>query len=1023
MTAFQAPTGTRDVLAPESARIEALVGGFAGLARRAAYGLIISPMFEDAGVFRRGVGEVSELVTKEMYEFEDRGGRLLALRPEGTASVVRAYVQHRPPLPFKSWYVTPAFRYERPQAGRYRQHHQLGVEAIGSADPDLDVEVVALLDDYLRGAGLSRLALRLNSMGDDNCRPAYVQRLEAFFAENAAALCGEHAEHWARNPLRVLDCKRPECMALRAEMPRLSAMRCEDCEAHFACVREGLDALGVGYELDDFLVRGLDYYTRTTFEFGSLALESAQNAVGGGGRYDKLVAALGGPETPGIGFATGIERVLLALDAEGRRRPTRALRSTSSSSISPAGGPRSARDLTDRPGAGLLRRARLRPAFAEGPATTGRPLRRLGGADRRRGGAGRPPGDGAGAARRRQPPPGAPRGGRARGAAAHPAREGAGVSGAPRSPRPLGLRTHYCGALGEGDVGATVAICGWVAHRREHGEHLAFLDVRDHTGLVQCVIDTRLPVRSEYVVRVEGTLRKRPAGTENPDLATGLVELADCQLEILSEAQPPPFVIDGHSEPDESVRLRYRYLDLRTSRMQRNLRLRARIYRALREQMTAEDFLEIETPLLWTPTPEGAREFAIPSRLQHGSFYVLPQSPQIAKQLTMVGGLDRYYQIARCMRDEDLRADRQFEFSQLDLEASFVTEREVRDVVTRALYAAVEASLGERPAPPVEMTWDEAIDRFGSDKPDLRFTMELVELTSALAETEFQAFRGEAVSVRAIVLAGGAELGRARLDALIERAKALGAKGLVWMRAVAGAGGVDLESPIAKFLSDGERAEMVRRCGAAAGDLVLIVADERERASLILGQLRVELGRPPVTEGPLSFCWVIDFPLFEGRDEAGNLVAAHHPFTMPKPGDLEKLTSDPLAVRAQSYDLVLNGWELGSGSIRIHRPDIQSQIFTALGISDEEAASRFGFLLGAFAYGAPPHGGFAVGLDRFVALLAGEENIREVIAFPKTQSGSDLMTGAPRPLGARQLGELGLTVVAPPRGVAPTEPR
>ena len=318
MNLFQAPTGTRDVLAPESARVEALIGTFAVLARRANYGLILSPMFEDAGVFRRGVGEASELVTKEMYEFEDRGGRLLALRPEGTASVVRAYIQHRPQPPFKAWYATPAFRYERPQAGRYRQHHQLGVEAIGSADPDLDVEVIALLADYLHAVGLQAITLRLNSMGDDECRPAYVARLEQFLEAHASELCAEHQENWKRNPLRVLDCKRVECLALRPQMPRLSEQRCGPCEAHFARVREGLDALGIAYELDDFLVRGLDYYTRTTFEFGSDALQAAQNAVGGGGRYDKLVGALGGPETPGIGFATGIERVLLALEAEGK---------------------------------------------------------------------------------------------------------------------------------------------------------------------------------------------------------------------------------------------------------------------------------------------------------------------------------------------------------------------------------------------------------------------------------------------------------------------------------------------------------------------------------------------------------------------------------------------------------------------------------------------------------------------------------------------------------------------------------
>jgi aspartyl-tRNA synthetase len=584
--------------------------------------------------------------------------------------------------------------------------------------------------------------------------------------------------------------------------------------------------------------------------------------------------------------------------------------------------------------------------------------------------------------------------------------------GTPDAPVARGLRSDYCGVLGVADVGRNVSICGWVAHRREHGEHLAFIDVRDHTGIVQCVVDASVQVRTEWVVRVSGTLRHRPEGTENPELATGAVELAECSVEVLSEAQPPPFAIDGHNEADEAVRLRYRYLDLRSSRMQHNLRLRAKVYRALRNTMGDQGFVEIETPLLWTPTPEGAREFAIPSRLQHGSFYVLPQSPQIAKQLSMVGGFDRYFQIARCMRDEDLRADRQFEFTQLDVEASFVTESDIREVITDALYDAIELVRGERPAAPVVMTWDEAMRRFGTDKPDLRFAMELVDLGPALASTEFKAF--QAPAVRAICLAGGAALGRARLDALIERAKGLGAKGLVWMRTVASEGGIDLESPVAKFLSEAERQAMIAATGAAEGDLLLIVADEYLRACQILGQLRVDLARPPVAEGPLSFCWVIDFPLFEGIDESGELISAHHPFTMPKAEHLDLIDTDPLAVRAQSYDLVLNGWELGSGSIRIHRGDIQSKMFRVLGVSDEEAESRFGFLLGAFRFGAPPHGGFAVGLDRFIAILAGEDNIREVIAFPKTQSGTDLMTGAPRPIGERQLRELGIRVPPPP---------
>jgi aspartyl-tRNA synthetase len=366
------------------------------------------------------------------------------------------------------------------------------------------------------------------------------------------------------------------------------------------------------------------------------------------------------------------------------------------------------------------------------------------------------------------------------------------------------------------------------------------------------------------------------------------------------------------------------------------------------------------------------------------------------------------------MRDEDLRADRQFEFTQLDVESSFVTEGDVRRFVTEAVLEAALAVTGDELEPPVTMTWAEAIDRYGSDKPDLRFAMELVDCTKIFSATEFNAFRAD--TVKALRAPGLGDLGRGRLDALIERAKSLGAKGLVWMRVVRGDdGGLDVEAPVARFLSADERQGLLAATSAEAGDLLLLVADERQRASLVLGQLRNDLGRPPVAEGPYRFCWVIDFPLFEGRDEDGRLVAAHHPFTMPHAEDLELLATDPLAVRAQSYDLVLNGWELGSGSIRIHRADIQRRVFEALGISDEEAEARFGFLLGAFRYGAPPHGGFAVGIDRLVAILCGEENIREVIAFPKTQSGTDLMTGGPKPIPPRQLGELGIRLVEPPR--------
>jgi aspartyl-tRNA synthetase len=575
---------------------------------------------------------------------------------------------------------------------------------------------------------------------------------------------------------------------------------------------------------------------------------------------------------------------------------------------------------------------------------------------------------------------------------------------------PAGLRSAYCGVLRAADTGRTVSVCGWLARRREHGEHLAFVDLRDHTGIIQCVVDGARDLRSEHVLRITGTVRLRPQGTVNPGLSTGEVELGECEVEVLSTAEPPPFSLDARSETDEAVRLRYRYLDLRTDRMQYNLRLRAQVNSALRRTMERQGFVEVETPMLWTPTPEGAREFAIPSRLQRGSFYVLPQSPQIAKQLLMVGGIDRYYQIARCMRDEDLRADRQFEFTQLDIEASFVGQAEVLGFVSEAVIEAAFAVTGERPPEIVTMTWNEALDRFGTDKPDLRFGMELVDLNEAVAGTEFNAFKAACVRAIRVPGPGAGEWPRSRLDGLVGRALELGAAGLVWMRVRAER---VLESPVAKFLSESHQRRIVDATSAEPGDLVLVVAGERERTCKVLGQLRLDLGQPAISERPFRFVWITEFPLFDGVDDEGHPVAAHHPFTMPHPDDIDLLETDPMIVRSQSYDLVLNGWELGSGSIRIHRADIQRRVFKALGISDEDAESRFGFLLGAFRYGAPPHGGFAVGLDRFVALLAGEDNIREVIAYPKTQSGADLMSGAPKPLTARVLAELGIRVVSP----------
>ncbi len=585
-----------------------------------------------------------------------------------------------------------------------------------------------------------------------------------------------------------------------------------------------------------------------------------------------------------------------------------------------------------------------------------------------------------------------------------------------------GLRNHYCGELSEADIGREVSVCGWVDRRRTHGEHLAFLDVRDHSGVVQCVVDERIDARNEYVVCISGVVRERPEGTVNPALATGEVEIGDCTVEVLQQAETIPIPL--HTDVDENLRLRYRYLDLRRERLQRNLRIRARVNAAIREAMDSQGFVEIETPMLVASTPEGARDFVVPSRLHPGNFYALPQSPQLFKQLCMVGGLDRYYQIARCLRDEDLRADRQFEFMQLDAEAAFVGADEVITFITSAVSGAVEAVTGSPLGEVPIITWGEAMERYGTDKPDIRFGMELVDCSDLFAETQARVF--QVPCIKGIRVPSGAELGRNRIDDLTAACKRWGAKGLAWFRVCeaddndtnndanndANHGAPTLDGALTKFMSATERAALPQRLGAAPGDMVMLIADEPRLVNRVLGMLRLELGRPPVNEGGLAPLWVVDFPMFEDIDAEGNPQAAHHPFTMPHPDDLDYLVrggaESLLRVRSQAYDLVINGWELGSGSVRIHDAAIQKQVFAALGIDEATAERRFGFLLEAFGYGAPPHAGFAFGIDRLVALLAGEENIREVIAFPKTQSGADPLTGAPGPIDSTHLGELGL---------------
>lgn len=569
------------------------------------------------------------------------------------------------------------------------------------------------------------------------------------------------------------------------------------------------------------------------------------------------------------------------------------------------------------------------------------------------------------------------------------------------------FRTCHAGTIDDSRIGDTVTLAGWVQRRRDHGG-VAFIDLRDASGLVQIVADpAEIPtvdeLRMEYCVSVTGKVRVRPAGTENPDLPTGAYEVGATAIAVLSPSEPLPFMLDERIDVDERIRLQYRFLDLRRPSMSANLRARSKTVAAIRGTLDVKGFLEVETPTLIRSTPEGARDMLVPSRLRKGTFYALPQSPQLFKQLLMIGGVERYFQIARCYRDEDLRADRQLEFTQLDLEGSFWAEEDVQEAIEATIAAAVKAVRGvEVEVPFRRITWKESMDRFGIDKPDLRFGMEIVDLGPGLEGTEFGVFRSTLESggvVRGINI-GTREFPRSLADALTEDAKAHGAGGLVWM--VVEPDG-SLRSPVAKFLSDTELQTITSRLEAHEGDVCLIVADQWKTAVTALGALRNKLGRPTGHEN-LDFLWVTDFPMFEEED--GVITFSHHPFTSPQ--DLDVMRDSPEAALSRAYDLVLNGVELGSGSVRIHDPEVQSQVFEILGIDREQAERRFGWFLEALRYGTPPHAGFAYGIDRLVMILQNEPSIREVIPFPKTQTGTDPLTSSPSEVDEGQLTELGI---------------
>ena len=579
-------------------------------------------------------------------------------------------------------------------------------------------------------------------------------------------------------------------------------------------------------------------------------------------------------------------------------------------------------------------------------------------------------------------------------------------------------RSHTCGELRPEHVGQEVTLAGWVHRRRDHGP-LIFVDLRDRYGITQVVFDSASPEvhavaeesRSEYVIQVRGLVRSRPPEAHNPDLATGDIEVTALSASVLNPARTTPLYIAKEGGEDESLRLKYRYLDLRRERMQRNIILRHRVVKFMRDFLDVQSFLEIETPILIKSTPEGARDYLVPSRVHPGQFYALPQSPQQLKQLLMVAGFDRYFQVARCFRDEDLRADRQPEFTQLDVEMSFVDQDDVIHLIEQLFIelCAIVVPHKRVITPFRRLSYTEAMDRYGSDKPDLRYDLELVNLSDLLASTPFNVFKGALESggqVKGLRAPGCAGYSRKQIDELTDIARGGGAKGLAW--AVIPTDGGEVRSSFAKFLGEGELQAIITRLGGQPGDLLLIVADRPGLVATTLDKLRREIAERLKLADPnvLNFSWMVDFPLFEWSPDENRWDAVHHPFTAPQDDDLPLMFSDPGKVRAKAYDIVLNGYEVGGGSIRIHRRDVQQQLFNLLGISQEIALSQFGHMLEAFEYGAPPHGGIALGIDRIIMLLADESTIREIMAFPKTQQATDLMTNAPSDVDERQLRDL-----------------
>ena len=1021
---YKAPRGTRDILPDEAKKWHHLEASFKNFCDLYGFGEIRTPIFEQTELFARSVGEDSDIVSKEMYTFKDRSGRDLTLRPELTAAVARAYLEHNlgeKPQPIKLFYSGPMFRYDRPQAGRYRQFNQFGLEIFGSEHATADVEIISFCYNFFISLLIENISIEVNSVGCPICRPLYRENLVPFLEKLEGGLCNDCRKRYKNNPLRVLDCKEESCRVQVKDAPRLIDHLCPDCDHNFDLLQKLLARLQIPFTINPNLVRGLDYYTRTAFEI-TAGGRGAQASLCGGGRYDHLVEHIGGPHVPGVGVAFGVERIMLAMDWDKIETDLRV-----PVFIATAGG--------GLEGEALDLAAELRSRGV--PAETDLLSRSLKGQMKYSGRRGysrvviigekeieqnlvtlRNMESGEQKELPRQTlleelgGRKADQGGLESKSQGHDQAEVILPGGMDQA-----QKTHYCGKLSTGHVNRKVKLTGWVGKRRDHGG-LIFIDLRDRSGQVQLVFDQRQgrelfnlaeTLRGGYVVAAEGEILPRSPETINPSLPTGEIEVGVTSMEVLNISKTPPFYIEDNINVDENLRLRYRYLDLRRPEMLKRLQLRHRAVKLIRDYLDQYDFLEIETPFLTRSTPEGARDFLVPSRLQGGSFYALPQSPQLFKQLLMVSGIERYFQIARCFRDEDLRADRQPEFTQVDIETSFFSTENLF-ALTEGLVAELWKEIHglEIKRPFTQMPYREAMNRFGTDKPDLRYGMELADLDQQARKSEFKVFQAaleKGGSVKGLRLPGGKRLSRKDLDDLTLQARQLGAKGLAWAY-------VEEEgwrSPISKFFAPPLIEEINRKMEAEAGDVLLFVADSWELSCAVLGHLRTKFAPDKLSDQP-HFLWVVDFPLFHFNEEEQRYDSDHHPFTAPRAEDMPLLEGEPLSVRARAYDLVLDGVEIGGGSMRIHDSSTQARIFKMLGLTEEESAEKFGFLLDALTYGAPPHGGIALGLDRLVALLSGDESIRQVIPFPKTATASCLMTGAPSNVSEKQLEELRIII-------------